>query len=330
MANAPLLGRQESVGVGLESVSGTQAATLAWQPHLALTLDRKTNTVENQSGMGRLEQTNDSAIVEQWAEGSLNGKIYWDTFGYFLSNIFGATPTASVHASETTVYDNAFAIAQTSVPPCLSLVRANSIATRGFTMGMLSDLEIDIKQQDWIQFTATVQTKTGATTTATAAYSTTEGDFTSKHATLSFAPYGSTSYAAAQTKSIKLKISRKLERFTPLGQTDPACFDIDSYTVTGTIVQRWTDTVLENIAAANTAQAMQLVIKNTDATIGTATNPSLTITCPKVRLDPATTDNKLDQTLSQTFNFEAQLDATGAGNLITAVLTNKKNGYTKS
>lgn len=329
---APVLGRQESIGVGLENVPGVQAATLAWQPQMALTIDRKTNTLSNTSGLGRMEATNDSQIAEQWAEGSLNGKIFWDTFGYYLAAMFGQSPTAAAHAGETLVFDNTYTIAQSSVVPLMSFVRLTpGIVNRYFGLGMLTDLEIDIKQQDWVLFTATFQSKTGASTvTSSAAYNTSEGDFTSKHAQLKFAPYGSTTYTAAQIKSVKLKISRKAERFTPVGAVDPVAFDPDSYTVTGTIVQRWTDTVLDNIAAANTAQAMQLVIANTDVTIGTATNPSLTFTCPKVRLDPATTDNKLDQTLSQTFNFEAQLDYTGVGSLITALLTNKKNGYAKS
>lgn len=326
----PLIGRQESIGVGLESTPGTKAATLAWQPHLALTLDRKTNTLVNQSGLGAMEMTNDSVLAEEWAEGSIQGKVFWDTFGYFLANMFGANPTAALHAGETIVYDNTFTVGQTSTIPYMSFVRLNAVVNRYFGMGILTDLEIDIKQQDWVTFTATIQSKNGSTTTATASYNTSEGDFHSKHVSLGFAAYGSTSYSPAVIKSMKFKISRKAERFTPVGAIDPTSFDPDSYTFTGTIVQRWTDTTLENIAQANTAQAMQLSITNSDATIGVAAHPSLVITCPKVRLDPPSTDNKLDSTLSQTFTFEAQKDYTGTGAACTAVLTSKKNGYANS
>jgi hypothetical protein len=431
------IGRRDSVGVGIEAVAGTAVAPQAWQRQLALTLDQKTTVVKNTSAMGRVEDINDSAVTEEWVEGSVNGKITDATIGYFLANMFGLN-SATLHSGESAIYDNTFTVVQSALPPYLTFARWNPVRSRRFALGTLTDFEIDVKQNDWVQFTATVQAKSGQTSTETVAYAA-EHEFTSKHValkvasslanltatalaspvmsapstattggTLPAATYyyvltaingngetlksnevsqvttGSTStvtlswaaitgatgyklYRATSTgaevllttlgtvttftdtgsltpgsatpptanttavspiqiKSIKMKISRKTERFTPVGAIDPVSFDPNAWGVTGTIVARYTDTTLEDIAFANTAQAMSLALTNTDVTIGTAANPALVFTAPQMRLDPQTLDNKLDQTISQTFNFTLELN-TAAGYMLQAVLTNAQNGY---
>lgn len=322
------IGRRESVGIGLETTAGTAVSAAAWYPHLAITLDNKTNVVNNTSALGRIEDINDSAVVEQWMEGSINGKIYGKSFGYFLSNMFG-TPTAAAHAGETIVYDNTYAVQQqtSSIKP-LTFTRVNPVVTRQYAYGMQSDMEIGVTQQDWAMFTSSIQSKVGVSGSGTASYTANEPEFTSKDATLKFAANlaGLTGATAVDFKSIKLKISRKLERYTPVGAIDPTSFDVDAFSVTGTITARYTDTVLEAIALANTAQAMSFTLKNNGITLGTATNPTLTFTCPKVRLEPQTLDNKLDQTLTQTFNFRAELSLSD-GYMIQALLVSTQNGY---
>lgn len=326
MANSPFIGRRESVGVAIETTAGTAAAPQAWQAHLALTLDPKTSTIDNMSALGRIEQVNDSAITEEWVEGSINGKVTDTTIGYFLVNMFGQVSPA-LHAGETIVYDNTFTVASSTLPPTLTIARTNPVRSRRFALSTLTDLEIDVKQNDWVMFTATVAGKSGASSTESVTYLA-ENEFTSKHVVVKFATNlaGIAGASAAQIKSLKIKFSRKTERFTPLGLIDPTSFDPNDWTCTGTVVARYTDTALEDIAYANTAQAMSIAIVNTDVTIGSTTRPSLTITAPKVRLDPQTLDNGLDKTLSQTFNFTAQVDVV-TGYIIQAILTNTKNGY---
>jgi hypothetical protein len=326
MAGNPYIGRRESVGVGIETTAGTGIAPQAWARHLALTLDPKTMVVQNTSAMGRVEQVNDSAVTEEWVEGSIHGKVTDLTFGYFLANIFGLV-SAALHPTETTVYDNTFTVAQSVLPPSLTFARTSPVRSRRFAMGTLTDLEIDFKQNGWTEFIATVTAKSGATSTETVAF-VAENEFTSKHFALKFASNiaGLTGATPTQVKSLKLKLARKTERFTPLGTIDPVSFDPNDWTATGTIVARYTDTALEDIAFLNTAQAMSIAMVNGDVTIGTSANPGVVFTAPKVRLSPQTLDNPLDTTLSQTFNFNCELD-TVAGYALQAVLTNKQNGY---
>lgn len=321
------IGRREGVGVGIEATSGTAVAPQMWVRHLKLALDQKTTVAKNTSALGRVEQQNDSAVTEEWAEGSINGKVCDLSIGYFLANIFGSN-RAALHSGESIVYDNTFTVNSTNTPPTLSFVRDNPNYEGRYPLGMLSDFQLDSKVGDWVQFTSSLMAKVRTSSSDSVSYTTTEHEFTSKHVTVKIASAvsGLSSATALSLKSVQLKISRKADRFTPLGGIDPVAFDPEAWTATGQFVLRFNDTSLETLGLANTRQAMSIAIVDTDDTIGVSTNPSLTFTAPKVRLEPITLDNNLDQPVNQTINFTCELDTT-AGYELQAVLTNLQNGY---
>lgn len=320
------IGRRESVGVAIETTAGTSAAPQTWQRHLALTLDQKTTTAKNTSAMGRIEDINDSAVTEEWAEGSINGKVCDLSVGYFLSNMFG-TCSAALHAGETTVWDNTFTTNQTNAPNTLTFVRKNDVVNRRYALGMLSDFQLEVKTGDWAMFTSTLSAKVGATGSDTVAF-VTENEFTSKHVVVKNASTtgGLAGATALALKSLKLKIERKADKFVPFGSIDPTSYDTGEFKVTGELQLRYDAATLEALGLANTRQALSIAMTNTDTTIGSAANPTLTFTMPKVRLAPITLDNNLSTVMTQTILFTAEFD-TSVSAMITAVLTNTQNGY---
>lgn len=320
------IGRQDTIGIGKESTPGTAVAPTVWQRHLKLALDPKTTVAQNQSSMGRVEDINDSLVTGEWYEGSINGKVTDITIGYFLLNMFGSV-SAALHAAETLVYDNTFSVLQGNVPPALTFARSNPVVKRRHAMGTLTDFELDVKTGDWAQFTSSLMAKVGNTASDTPAF-TAENEFGAKHLTVKIATNtaGLAGATPLQVKSLKLKISRKASAFIPMGQIDPVAFDTESWGVTGELVLRFTDTTLDTLGLANTRQALSIALVNTDTTIGSAANPSLTFTAPKVRFDPIKLDDNLNQVLNQTVPFTCELDTT-AGNMLQAILTNTQNSY---
>lgn len=99
-------GRRVSVGLGIESTAGTAVAPTNWYKHMKLGFQRKNTRVENESAMGRNEAVNDSAIVEEWAEGDIEGKVYDIGIGYPLYNIFGSLATTTNADASGTVKDH--------------------------------------------------------------------------------------------------------------------------------------------------------------------------------------------------------------------------------
>ena len=260
----PFIGRREAVGVGKETTPGTAVAPTNWLPHLSLTLDSKTTQITNDSALGRIENINDSAIVGQHAEGSLQGKVTDVSIGFLLYNLFGSV-SAATHAGETIVYDNTFTVNNSSLPPSLTFARVNPVESLRYALGEITDFELDVAAGDWAKFTASIMAKIGASAGDTAAY-TTENEFTSKHTTLKVASVvGSLSGASAiDIKSVKLKITSKSDSWVPFGAIDPTSFDPQDFEVSGEFVVRYTSTTYEALGNANTRQAMSLTLKNTD------------------------------------------------------------------
>ena len=112
----PFIGRRDSVGLGIEATSGTAVAPQVWEKQTKLDLDQATTVAQDKSALGRIEDIHDSAVTEEWAEGSLAGRIHDLSFGYLLVNMLG-TPTAAAHAGESVVYDNTFTLLQTAPTP---------------------------------------------------------------------------------------------------------------------------------------------------------------------------------------------------------------------
>jgi hypothetical protein len=277
--------------------------------------------------MGRNEKFNDSAVVAKWADGKLEGKVGDITIGYLLYNIFGdLTTTANADASGN-VKDHTFNITQTKVAPSLTVARKDPKTSRRHALAILADLEITAEAGGWVKVSGTLQAKAGVDSTETVAF-VVENEFTSKHVIAKLAANVSGLAAASDiaTKSIKITIKRSVNAFIPNGADEPVAFDIGTSEVEGEAVLRYLNTTYEDLSYANTARALQVTIKNTDVTIGTAANPGLVFTAPRVRLNTFSMSTDLDNVIEQTVGISGELDLT-AGYMLRAVLTNLQTAY---
>lgn len=326
MANNPFIGRRDGVGFAIEATTGTAVAPQIWEPQTKLDLDQNTTVAKDTSSYGRVEGQVNSAVTEEWVAGSLSGNVHDVSFGYLLLAMMGSV-SAALHPSETIVYDNTFSVLQTAPPPSLTFTRQNAAYTERYALGSVTDLEIDVTAGGWATYTATIQAMIGATSADTPTY-VTQNSFTSKHTSLKYASTvsGLAGATALQAKSLKLKISRKADRFVPLGQIDPVAFDPEDFGVSGEFVTRLTETTTRGLALANTLQALQIAIANSDVTVGSTSHPGLTLTLPQARFTPIKLDDNLNQVLNQTVAFTGELSLS-AGYMLQPVLTNIQNGY---
>src|SRR4051794_18806889 len=121
MANNEFIGRRVSLGLGLEGTPGTAAAPTLFMRHTKFGVQRKVTRIENDSAIGRVEKVNDSAIVERWAEGPIEGKVYDLSIGALLANMFSAPVTTDNADTNPVVKDHTFDISQSSVAKTLTV-----------------------------------------------------------------------------------------------------------------------------------------------------------------------------------------------------------------
>lgn len=321
------IGRRVSVGFGIETTPGTAVAPAIWSRHMKLDFQPKTTTIDNNSAMGRNEGVNDSAVVEQWAEGTLESKVYDLSIGYLLRNILPTlTTTANADASGL-VKNHQFDVGSTNAAPGLTIVRKDPVTNRRHAMGALRQLEIIGVNNDWLKVTADLVAKAGVAGTDTPAY-VTERSFVGRHLAVKLANNvaGLAGATAIDLKSFKLTLSRPVALYFPIGSNEPSEMDAEVFTATGELVLRYKNTDYEDLWFANTIQALSFVATNTDVTIGTAAKPSLGFTGPKVRLNTFAKSDDLDKVVEQTVGIKFELDET-AGYMIRALLTNLQAAY---
>jgi hypothetical protein len=328
MANNQFIGRRVSYGVGIESVAGTEVAPTDWIRHLSADFQRKTTTIQNESALGRVEKVSDSAVVEEWSEGKLDGKVADITIGYLLYNIFGTKVTTTNADASGTVKDHTFDVGQSQVSPTLTITRKDPLTSRRHGLATLDSLEITGAQKDWVKFNASAKAKAGVTSSDTPAYLTTENEFTNKHAVVKLASSvaGLSGATALNVKSFKLSIKRSADAFYPLGSIDPSAFNTGAWEASGELTLMYDATTLESTWFANTQQALSLSIVNSDVTIGTAAHPSLTFTAPRVRLNTFSMSDDLDKIVEMTVGFYCEFSMADAYAL-RGVLTNTKTSY---
>lgn len=324
------IGRQVTVGLGFEPTPGTSVAPSIGIRLTSADFADTAKFADSTAGIGRVEDSDDQALVEQSSTGKLAGNVGDISIGYPLAGIFGSWSSA-LHASETTVYDATFTTNQSVTPPTQTIVRKDTSgvgSNKRFALGTYSDFELDAKAGGYATWTSTVVAKKGVTGTDTIAYPVTENLFNSKHVSIAFATNlaGLSGATALPAISLKIKIERKATAFTPLGNVDPATFNTGAWIVTGEFVLPYDSNTQHDNVFNNAIQALQIQLKNSDVTIGSASNPTLTFTAPKARLNTWTLGNNLDQRIDQTVGFKCELDLT-SGYMLQAVLTNKQATY---
>jgi len=322
------LGRQVKYGIGKETTAGTEAAASFWVNQLGFALAPKVTYADNDSAWGVVEKTNDSTITQQWAEGSLNAKLTADASGLILLAAFGSVSSQANADGSGSVYDHTCTINQDITGQTLTFIRKDAISTLAYTLGRIGQWKLDMKLNDYIQFTADVMAKAGTPTTATPAYSE-ETEFVAKHASVKTASsVANLSSATAQSavESFTLTVNPNLTTDLEAGSEDPYSFSSQGYDFSFEMECRYNDDTFKDAYTNGTKLAFELDILNSDVTIGTSAHPELKFTAPRlVVTDWAPTEDTgkpMTQKITGTIHYSPS-DAYA----LKAVLTNLTASY---
>lgn len=319
-------GRKVSFGITKEAVRGTaEAAAAYWLNHMSLGFYPRADKIQNESALGVLVKQNDSAVMSTWAEGDFEMKAGASTMGILL---LGALGTVNVSAVGGGVYAHTFTFDQNNSPQSFTFFRKDPNVNERYALGMFDSIEFNAELGGWVMVNGSVQSLAGAASTATVARSA-ETEFKPKHITLKLAAnvagLGAAS-AQATLQSVRLTVDKNIDRDYALGSQAPYDISVREIEVSGEFVVRDLATTLRDAFLADTQYAMQISIVNSDVTIGSASNPGVVFTLPKVSFDNWEIGQDLGDKVNQTIGFKGLYDLT-SGSVMSAVLTNQVATY---
>lgn len=325
------LGRQIQVGFAKEAVRGTaEAAATYYVPFNEAAVEDKIEQAIDDQAQGVIEDASEAKIIGQYADIQLKGAVGDKTFPLLLLATLGAVNTAANPDAAGTVKDHTLTVSQNIQHQSLTVFLNDPLAAQDYkhALGCIDSLELAYEQGNFINFTAKMLAKKGATATLTPA-TTAENLFLPQHFTLKFASTvaGLTAASAIVIKSAKLSIAKGLEVDKVLGSVEPVDFLANQIVIEGELEAIWqNESDFKTDYLAGTTKAMRIDLKNNDVTIGTAAKPQIVIDFNKVVFSELTRPFKVGDIVKQTLKFKALYNPTD-GKAISIKATNLVVSY---
>lgn len=301
------IGRKFNFGVGRESTRGTARAVQKWLPTTELTFDEKVEHAKDESVFGIIENQTDADVVKTFAEGSISGLVDDDSIGYIL---YGTLGTLNTTGPTDSAYSHAFTVAQSAQIQSLTITasepNAQTTASLLFPLTTIDSLDLDFEVGQYPTYSASFMSNVSSATTSTVTYSAPDNfrpqDGEIKIATTYAGLSSGTTYAV---RKASISISKNIEDDHNIGSTTVTDRLNKQFGVTGSLEIVYDARTNITELLANSTRAIQIAFTNTNKTIGSATNPSITIKLAKVKLVEIARNIGKDDIVMQTINFEA-------------------------
>lgn len=319
-----IIGRKVNIGIGKESVRGTAVAPTYWLPKMDFDVDDKINYVVDDSSVGVIESGQGQDITSKYAEGSITGRLSDTTLGLVLLGVFGTDTPASV-GGDATVYDHVFTVLESAQHPTLTIGMAGTNESTGYrhALAMIDQLDIDFEVNKYCQYKAGFRANVGVAGANTPSYTAVENAFLPQHATLKVATNlaGLTGASAISTRKVSLSIKTNVEEDWTIGNLAPVDRVNKTFEIEGTIEIVYNDHTYIDLMTADTQKALRLTALMSGTTIGSASNPTLTIDLAKVKFQEVARKISNDDIVTQTLKFKAFYSLTDS-KMVTATLRN--------
>lgn len=323
---AKLIGRVFNVGIGKETTRGTAVSASFWLPKMSFSHDDKVERVQNEASIGTIHDTEDSHVVGKVSEGEISGRIADTSFGLFLLGGLGSVASPSLVA--TGVYDHVFSVLESAQHPSFTIAVAGANESTGlrYVLSMIDSLELTFELQKYAMYKATYRGNKNASGSNTASYSA-ENIFLPQHGVVKIATdlSGLAGASAIQVKKANIKISKNIEDDQVIGAIDAVDRLNRQIVVEGQLELMYEDrSYIDTIMLGDLAKALRVSFINTDVTIGTASNPTITVDLAKIKLQEVARKIDNNEFITQTVSFKAYYSIADS-KMITATLRNTRS-----
>jgi hypothetical protein len=321
------IGRVVDMGIGRETSRGVGVEPAFWIPKMSFNFDDKVVKVRSEAGVGTLADSEEALVTTKYGQGDLEGEIRDKSFGLLLYAMLG---TLSTSAPADSAYTHSFSLLESAQHPSLSMFVQDPISNEQYELCMLNQLEISAELDAVAKYTAQFIGKQGIAVSARTVTYLAENKFTKKHISVKFATDLASLTAASpiSIKRLSFVVNKNVAMDDVLGTAEPEDILNKQISVEGEIELNYEDETIKNYMKDNSNKAMEIKLTNTDAVIGSATRPSLTIRMPKVDFFDWQPDYANNEIVRQTISFKANQDVSGGNAIIsTCALVNAQTAY---
>lgn len=318
---AKFIGRRGSVGLAKESSAGTIVTPTFWLPHTSLTFDDKIEGVTEESGLGRIEDSDAFHVVQKFGEGELEGDLYDYESGLILSSLLGASPSTAGGPT----YTHTYSLANTNTHQSLSIAYEDPNHAKIFPYGVVDSLQITVEQNSPVTYTAGFKSRVARDWTASAL----TPDFTDignkfLHQHLIFKLASSTAGLSAASpislKALELNIMANSEFDQVLGTVEPEAVLNHQFSIEGSVTLNFEDQTYRRYFLDNTYRAMGIYLQR-------SASSQINLEFPRVSFNEWEQDRSLNDIVGQTLQFKGHYDAANAvASISTATLVNTYAG----
>lgn len=328
---AKFIGRTTVIGIATEVTRGTGVAADYSIPVENIDFDDKVEYIDNVSGLGRIEEINDSAIIKKWSEGSYDGKVFVNSLGVELVSLFG-----SADASPTTVasgvYQHDYTVTNTNTHSSASLSYEDALQDHRFARCMLNGWSLQVVTDDYIKRTASWMGMPSENVThSPVAYSATEAEFIPKNVTLKMASAlaGLGAASAINVTAINIDFAKNVEALYVVGSDEPEDILNKQFSVSGSIEMFFEAETYRDYVFAGTKRAMRVTIENDAIDLGSGNHPTLELDFASVSFKDFVRGYDSNEFVTATISFNANYSLTDSA-MVTAKLINGVSTYVVS
>lgn len=240
-------------------------------------------------------------------ETTLEG-IVRDTFiGSLLMGVFGTDTVTTASAA----YTHTFTRLNSNTHPSFTVHQYDPVQSYYSAYSMVDEFEISGEVGDFVKFKAKLLGKKMVSESAPTVTFVEENDFRASQVKVYFADTEAGLAGASETKvkSFRVTFNKNLIPYQVLGSDDIDGIYNQHFTVSGDLEALFNTTTLYTLFAASTKKFMKIEIINTDITIGTAQNPTLTLFFGRVALEDRKRSDANNDLVMQTMGFVGEFNA---------------------
>jgi len=323
------IGRRCNLGVAVEATRGAVTDPVYFSPFASISFDQKTDFVQSDQGLGKIEEFSEHYVVGQKAEGTISAQLYDKILGAFLKALLGSV-TSALAGGEAAVYEHTYSLSQSNQHASLSTYFDDPNGAYLFPMSMIDSFAINVKPNDFVNYELDLKARGGrGWTTKTKDYTSLGKQFLAQHVSVKVAAdiAGLAAATVLDIKSLTLKFTKNTEIENALGTVQPLDVINQQFNITGEIVIDRSDDTFRNYMIAGTQKAVQINFLHPD-TIGNAEKTELNMQFPKVHFHEWEKDSDLNKLQEETIPFTCYADLPNAlAAISTCVLTNMVASY---